>query len=381
MAVITRKLLEEEMKNGNAKVKAFLEYLLEEHKDSDIFDSILINLDKEFILSSLVHYISKGKCNYQITANNFVSDIKGFFENLNKEYKIKNQLFINKEKIQELNSIIKPEITDLKEGVFKTIIEEGQLKELSETIKKNLEEANIEVIMQEISKVKTSENAYSAKYNKFLSSIAVNLIRLFGVKNQRIIDIKVTDYDTKNESLMLNGCLVKLHSNFAEKINKYISIRKFILSEHNIENCDLFFIKRDGTPFLKEDYNTLLRAMKKDTGGVSGEPLAYSAIIRMVQVGLDLLSIENFTGHSDKTITSLQEYYNKDILQIDNLDISNKINLINGLDVEESINPPTMKCGSCERTFSTNIKNWIVAMYEDESDKYIICKRCGENDE
>jgi hypothetical protein len=367
---------------NSTKIRVFLNFI-EQNFPNDDCPALFRNLTEEDVLSSLKYYISENNVKYQITADNYMSDISKFFTKLSSDYNIKNDLFINKEKYSSMLQASNLIIRELKEGKFKEIASYEEIRRVEKYIKEKLGEiSELELIDDVISR--TSENnKKTAKYNLFMSMIATKLTIQYGIKNKNIANLKLDDYNNATNELSLNVLKLRLSDDFRELFRIYLNARKVVVEKYNLAIDDLF-IKGYGERLRNRngiaDYATLYTALDNALGSSGTEKFSYRRIMELIEKGIDILTISRLTGFSEPNCLRLLEYYNNDILK---MDMSKALDLIyNHNDsnedqkIEMAQSKDYIKCPCCGNLAESASKNWIVVQYENDPEKYLACKEC-----
>lgn len=183
-------LREYQVKNSNTKIKVFIEFLYEKFglsMDDQSFDNdyfLLFNEDD--LIESLNYYIYKNSVTAQITANNYVTYITDFFEMLSNKYNIRNDVFINIDRRNNFMLKVKEIVSLLKQTENKEIASDDQYEKLNSDIDNFLSTCNERDIIAQINDLKGKEIKTYFIYHRFVSVIAVKLVRKSIQKEKRI---------------------------------------------------------------------------------------------------------------------------------------------------------------------------------------------------
>lgn len=353
----------------DAKVRFFLEYMMNEHKDSDYITIMELMTEEQFIKSA-AEYIEKKKIKAKITANNYFSNVFMFF----KENNVKNKIFINLGNLELLRKKYKEEIVNTikDEDVKDNILTDEELYSLEIKIDEYISEDEGEKILKNIAEKGISKQI---GFNDFMSGIALKIAINYGVKNGSLTNIKISDYKENDNEIEINKNRIKLSNSFNNQIKMYIKIRNKILDESNRTSID-FFIKQKGKAITNKNGNSdnsaILCLLKRLEDVHSMDIINKRVIINMIKTGVDFKTIIDITGYKESVIKECIDYYHLE------LDSDNYVNeVFTKLQKTKKVIPTnTLKCPVCNRIFSNNAENWMIVIYEGRKDKVIVCKKC-----
>lgn len=384
--------------NKDTKVKNFIEYLYEKLGDgTDDFDNEFFSaLTVDDLVDSLLRYLSNNKITAQITGNNYLTSITGFFDMLKKDYQIKNDVFSYNELTQEFSMKCHEIISNLKESIPKDVASDEQYEKLNEGISSYMDSFNYDVILNEIDRIYDGNNEgkemHATKYPVFMSILPIKLILKYALSNLTVVNLDISNLDMKNKTLAVNGLLLPLDKELIELFDTYINIRRYILEKYNLDEQKLF-IKVNGTAYIKTskhrmnipDYGAFFRIMDKVINTQSAENFAKRRVAEFIEKGLDLFTIFKLTDlSSDSLINILEEAKSTEEMNVKvqhffnegtGIDKKYEIKLLNKKKPEYNI-----KCPFCNEYFMATSENWILVQYENSDKKYIACRKCkGEN--
>lgn len=215
-----------------------------------------------------------------------------------------------------------------------------------------------------------------------MSGLILKLILIGGFKNDILANIQVTDYDIREQRLLINNNFFPLPSSLSNVLLKYLVVRKAVQSEsiHGSKFNELF-LRKNGKPIKNihgnADNDTMLCTLKKITGKTALDPINKRKIIQMMQLNIDQYTIEELTGYKESVIKSCFDYYKEEIGNAVDEAI-NKI-LVVSVNVSTEIvesNTGNFQCPVCMRWHSNNIDEWMAVIYENSLEKLIVCKKC-----
>ena len=377
---------------ASRKIKIFIQYLYKRYGINPLnkkFDNdYLYLIDDNDIIESLEYYIAIGGVKYQITANNYLTDVKNFFNELLNDYNIKNETFTDVILRDQLFEKSKKIISKLKESESKLYASDEQFEKLNIGIEKFMSEISINDIYDEIDRCNNTKNnkrTYVKLYNKFLSIITMKLVMMYGLANSKILSLKREDIDIEKNTISISGFVFKLNDELSNLLNNYIKIRDYVMKMHSInETC--LFIKHTGEKYKKDksnsrpDYASFFRILNDTIGTCSAELFSNRRILEMINEGIDIHTVAIFTGKSEEKCIELKKSLNSedDIQQ-------NLRKFFEGdkvLQREFNIQRKGyLKCPNCNKEVKAVSDEWILVQFQNSERKYLRCKYCRGNNE
>ena len=146
-------------------------------------------------------------------------------------------------------------------------------------------------------------------YSNYISSLIVKFVLAYGLKNDTIRKIKITDYDDNLNSIKVNEYKVHLPDGLAMQMKRYKEIRQKFLEKYEIESERLFF-DNNGVD-KKLDNTKMFAVLKKAIGNVQAEEVAKYAIVQLLQNGVPDYIISDFTGYKKEILEDCQNLVDK----------------------------------------------------------------------
>lgn len=160
---------------------------------------------------------------------------------------------------------------------------------------KNIENVNIEKLL----------DMKHGVYSNYISSLIVKFVLAYGLKNDTIRKMKITDYDENLNSIRVNGYKVHLPDGLAMQMKKYKEIRERFLEKYQFESERLFF---DDYDIEKELDNTKMYiVLKKVMGNMQAGGVAKYAIIQLLRDGIPAYIVSDFTSYKEDVLDYCQE--------------------------------------------------------------------------
>lgn len=179
------------------------------------------------------------------------------------------------------------------------MIDYDEAKMILEECDKNIENLDVEKIL----------NAQHGVYSNYISSLIVKLVLAYGLKNDTIRKMEITDYDENLNCIIINGYKVHLPDGLAMQMKKYKEIRKRFLEKYGIKSKRLFFDNNDVDKKL--DNTKMFTVLKKVIGNVQAEEVAKYAIVQLLQNGVPDYIISDFTGYKKDIMEYCQNIIDK----------------------------------------------------------------------
>lgn len=179
------------------------------------------------------------------------------------------------------------------------MIDYNEAKMILEECDKNIENLDVEKML----------NTQHGVYSNYISSLIVKFVLAYGLKNDTIRKMKITDYDENLNCIIINEYKVRLPDGLAMQMKKYKEIRKRFLEKYEIESERLFFDNNDVDKKL--DNTKMFTVLKKVIGNVQAEEVAKYAIVQLLQNGVPDYIISDFTGYKKDIMEYCQNIIDK----------------------------------------------------------------------
>lgn len=179
------------------------------------------------------------------------------------------------------------------------MISYDEAKMILEECDNNIENLDVEKLL----------NMQHGIYSNYISSLIVKLVLAYGLKNDTIRKIKITDYDENLNCINVNEYKVHLPDGLAMQMKRYKEIRQRFLEKYQIESERLFFDNDDVDKKL--DNTKMYIVLKKVIGNMQAEEIAKYTIIQLLQNGIPAYIISDFTGYKKDIMESCQNLIDK----------------------------------------------------------------------
>lgn len=179
------------------------------------------------------------------------------------------------------------------------MISYDEIKMILEECDNNIENLDVEKLL----------NMQYGIYSNYISSLIVKLVLAYGLKNDTIRKIKITDYDENLNCISVNEYKVHLPDGLAMQMKRYKEIRQRFLEKYQIESERLFFDNDDIDKKL--DNTKMFMVLKKVMGNMQAEEIAKYTIIQLLQNGIPAYIISDFTGYKKDIMESCQNLIDK----------------------------------------------------------------------
>lgn len=290
------------------KLDVFYEYLTNNFDiNNHNHDEIISSLEEQDILDSIDYYVRENNIKFKITVENYRTVIKEYFDFISKKYNLNNVYFDSTKLyslfIEKSNDKIKN--LGLKKSKQKAPITQTLCHEIINYCDENIEKFDIASISSELTK---KSNKYK-EFNLFLSAFITKLVILTGVKNNVLNKIKISDYDVKLNTIIINNFKIHLPNNLGLQMEKYILARNEITKING--ECNAFFIDKNGKS-INTNYTVAFYISKELINNNSGESLAKYTIIEFIKKGININLLKEFTGFGELTFMHCQEILNEE---------------------------------------------------------------------
>lgn len=288
-----------------AKINVFCEYMIEIFQIHDAnYETVLRGMNEDELIKILVYYVDTRKIHYKVTATIFMTVIKEFFAFLIGQENLKNDVFVNLERLDRLNTMITEnmEVLELQNSDEKVPISEEAYYKLNNYCNNAINEISLEEIQK-------FNGVYSHPYDTFISAIMTKVVMFFGIKPQILLDINRNDYDRDLNMLRVRGYWIHLPNILSSQLSKYAFIRDEI--HGNIEGK--LFLKKDGGIYIGSEYSQIFKAIYNVFDTCSAEIVGKYAIMEMIKQGINVSVILDLTGFGVDTYFYCQESVNDEI--------------------------------------------------------------------
>ena len=285
--------LEKELKELSSitykrKIYVFYEYVTIKLQAKDVnFQSILTAMRTEHFLEALEYYVRTYNIKFATTAWNYFFAISSFYQFLYDEFYWENKLFSNKSENTVLRKAYENKILLLKLNTGEQVlpISNEQAKQFVALCDEKLNATDEEIL----------SGYYTGVFSNYISSLIDKIILLYGIKNNVIEEIKITDYNSTLNKIRINELWVHLPDGLALQMLRYLEIREKLLN--GVQDDRLFV---DMAKYRRKlDYSKMFNVLKEFLGHNKGATIAKYGIIQMIRSGVPADLIKKFTGYSD----------------------------------------------------------------------------------
>lgn len=179
------------------------------------------------------------------------------------------------------------------------MIDYNEAKMILEECNKNIENLDVEKFLE----------MQHGVYSNYISSLIVKLVLAYGLKNDTIRKMKITDYDENINCITINEYKVHLPDGLAIQMKKYKKNRERFLNKYEMKSERLFFDNNDVDKKL--DNTKMFTVLKKVIGNVQAEEVAKYAIVQLLQNGVPDYIISDFTGYKKDIMEYCQNIIDK----------------------------------------------------------------------
>lgn len=361
--------------NDKSKARFFLNYLrayanVEFGVNSLNTPDIFSVLDKDFFLATIESYIAEMQ-----PAKNVAESYKRTVFELSNEicnyYKISNDFLNDHSERADLDKITTELFSNLKPIENRGCMSIDDFEALENEFRTFLNTDNLDYLITQSIKNSRENN----HYGKLVSAIAFKLVHQFGLGNNTIAKLKLTDLSTQDRTICINKFILPLDDGLFSNLELYLQSRTIVLDTY-ATHSDYLFITRTGVPYLTKntqaDNPKLFRHVNSDKQfNVSG--LRYRSIARMVSKGANINLIKELTSTSEDKIATICDYGKTERDAFVGL-LSDKpmVHI-----TEKSRRPKgQIQCPFCGQYHDASSGNWILIQIDGEQKKHIACKEC-----
>lgn len=369
--------------NANAKLLSFFEYLyikLGLKEDEKFLKEYFEIVNENDLIESLNYYIVKNHVTAQITADNYISSITTFYEELYEKYGVTNEIFLNLEIKKRLLKRTKGITTSLRKTESKDVASDEQYETLRIGLKDTMSHFEYEDIRQELTDYNNKSIKNTEQYYSLLSAITVNIVLEYAIKQISIARLLLSALNLREKYIKINDYKLPLNNDMIRLFNLYLPIRSFILQTFS-ENSEWLFVTAEGQSCLRPtkggkgqiNYDTFFKIVGDYTEGKKSlTPFANKRIIEMIRAGVDISTISELTEKPANTIAKLddvsreQRQKEEALLKFLKEDKNNfKIRRKGYID-----------CPYCGNSYEAVSENWLLVQFEKNGKLYLACKEC-----
>ncbi|RKI27957.1 hypothetical protein D7V82_15490 [bacterium 1xD8-6] len=369
--------------NANAKLLSFFEYLyikLGLKEDEKFLKEYFEIVNENDLIESLNYYIVKNHVTAQITADNYISFITTFYEELYEKYGVTNEIFLNLEMKKRLLKRTKGITTSLRKTESKDVASDEQYETLRIGLKDTMSHFKYEDIRQELTDYNNKSIKNTEQYYSLLSAITVNIVLEYAIKQISIARLLLSALNLREKYIKINDYKLPLNNDMIRLFNLYLPIRSFILQTFS-ENSEWLFVTAEGQSCLRPtkggkgqiNYDTFFKIVGDYTEGKKSlTPFANKRIIEMIRAGVDISTISELTEKPANTIAKLddvsreQRQKEEALLKFLKEDKNNfKIRRKGYID-----------CPYCGNSYEAVSENWLLVQFVKNGKLYLACKEC-----
>ena len=369
--------------NANAKLLSFFEYLyikLGLKEDEVFLKGYFEIVNENDLIESLNYYIVKNHVTAQITANNYISAISIFYEELYEKYGITNEIFLNSEMKKRLLKRTKEIITSLRKTESKDVASDEQYETLRIGLKDTMSQFEYESIRQELTDYNNKSIKNAEQYYSLLSVITVNIVLEYAIKQISIARLLFSALNLGEKYIKINGYKLPLNDDMVRLFNLYLPIRSFVLQTFS-ENSEWLFVTAEGQSCLRPtkggkgqiNYDTFFKVVGDYTEGKKSlTPFANKRIIEMIRARVDISTISELTERPATTIATLDNASRELRQKEEALSIFLKEDK-NNFKIKRK---GYIDCPYCGNSYEAVSENWLLVQFAKNGKLYLACKEC-----
>lgn len=271
------------------------------------YQDILRGIGNDKILSSIDYYVTEYNIKFKVTADNYFTVIKCYFDFISEKFNVKNENFDSIQKFNELKDLVNLKIKQLglDSSDQKSPIMNSLFEKLNAYCNEKIDTLTVdEIINNQI----VDEDDYNKPLVSFISSIVVKLVMLSGVKNQVISRILYGDLDLNLNKIKINNFWIHLPDRLGMQFKKYDIIRSKIVKNDSVKYP--LFINKKGDPL--DSNSVMFDSLKPIIGNKKAECVAKYTIMNMIRKGINSSIIQEFTSFGNDTFLHCQELVNEE---------------------------------------------------------------------
>lgn len=369
--------------DANAKLLSFFEYLYiklglkeDERFPKEYFEIV----NENDLIESLNYYIVKNHVTAQITAENYISSITTFYQELYEKYGVANEIFLNLEMKKGLLKRTKGITTSLRRTESKNVASDEQYEILRNGLKDAISHFEYNDICQEIVEYKNKSIKSAIQYYRLLSAITVSIVLEYAIKQISIGKILLSDLNLGDKYIRINGYKLPLNDDMVALFHLYLPIRSFILQTFS-EDCVWLFVTVEGQSCLRPtkggkgqiNYGTFFKIVVDYTEGKKSlTSFANKRIIEMIRAGVDISTISELTERPAGTIARLDDT-SRESVQKENALLAFLKGDKNNFKIKRK---GYIDCPYCGNSYEAVSENWLLVQFAKNESLYLACKEC-----
>jgi len=356
----------------------FFDFLKDKFESDKIDDEYFTLVNEADLLESLDYFILARKVTARSTASAYIGKLRTLFKDLEKDYGITNDIFINGNFMPMFDEKVKNRISVLNETIDKNLATDEQYNAVVDAIIDFDNEYSYEKVVEGIDQylVENSVNASLRPFRKLCSICATQLVIEYGLKNNVIRDIKLTDIDLTNNIIKRGKYSIPLSKMLRKNIERYIQIRDYILLNTK-RTQEWLFINYTGESFHKTYYAEnlfyLLASLNNDANET--DPYARRVLIKMIEKGFNAEMICDITGYKDTVYKNVCAIVNNNDNQV-NEKLGGFVNEVD-LHKENIAKKGYINCPICGKSVKAVSSELVLIKKKNDDALYLACKNCG----
>lgn len=356
--------------NDKPKVRFFLKSLksdmdVESATSPDLFEI----LDGDYLLQSIQKYLSFSPSRQ--AARDYRRTILALCESVCSFYGIRNSFLESVSEREGFDKTANELISQLREPTNREIMSFEDFETLDEAIKDFLDMDDLEYhIIQSIKSINSKPN----HYGWLVSAIALRLVQFYGLDNQAIADIKLSDLNLEARILDVKGFQLHINTYLASIFALYVRYRTVVTSTTKTQS-DYLFIKRNGAPYLnnldRSDNGQLFLILDTILGHTTSSSLRYRTIFDLMSKGSSIHWLSQLTKVSIATINNICIDDDKSSFEHIFVDTEPQTTA-----KPQSIKKGLMQCTYCGEYHESISENWILIQIPGDTKKHLACRGC-----
>lgn len=383
-------------KQERTHAEVFFEFLSTQVFDNDVLDADDFSLlNENDLIRSLEYYIERNQITSKQTAGAYVGYLKKIFGNLENDYKIQNDVYVNGDFVRSFYLTVEKTTSKLNSRVNKDMATDEEYRELIEKIESAEQKYSYDTAVSEIDSQidiyieKCEEYDLKRQINKrervpeeptilfrlIMSICATRMVVECGLRNSSIILINISDIDLDNGVIKRGKYSFPLSDDLQKDLYEYIRIRQYLLAKLE-KNQEKLFIKCNGEAIESTSASDKLfgRVMGEESSKESS-PYAYRCIERMIRAGFSLSVIREITGYSDTVYKNLCGFIESE------QSIQQKIvEFVLPRNAEKTWKKHYINCPICGKEIKAVSQNLVLIKKDNDEILYLYCRECGEKE-
>lgn len=363
-------ILELNKSNDNRKVRFFASYIkrYSQENNCDILD-LFRTLDANFLLDSILAYITE-MAPTQNVATEYRRIIMKFCNTICEKYELENVFLNNMPQQIDFNNFSSGLFSELRKTESRNCLPFEELERLEAKIDEYL---SMENLNEEV--IKSIETPYRKPnyYGKLVSAIALKLVKYFGLSNDVIAKLEITDLNVKDRKLAVNGFDLYLNDDIISYFKLYLDYRKSVVSKTNSKAVELF-ISNKGKAYLNNknhaENGQLFILLDEVFNSYSTTGLQYRAIVDLVSRGANIELLHQLTGTDAKTIAEICVGNKEEFETIFRCSYV----------ATKKFSKGQFKCPNCKEMIEATSEKAVLLKYPNDNTLYLYCRECGEKE-